>query len=442
MAGESMQSETPAARKVSETIGRTLATASPPGLDTSAPGMNRPEERVLLCCARTRLDAGARSQLEGLLRHDLDWEYLAGVAASHGVIPLLYRTLDTGFPHAVPKVWLEQLRDAYHASGQRSASMAAELIRILDLFEAHQISAVPFKGPVLAASIYRDLSLRQFGDLDLLVHRKSILRAGELLVEHGYQKTGAGLGPHEDPEHVAYLWPRFYVFVHRDHRTRVDLQWRIAERYFAFSLDSEPLWNRLVPVSLGGRAVLTFAPADLLLILCVHGSKHRWEALKWICDVAELVERYRSELDWWAIQQEAARFRVERMLGLGLWLAHHLLGAALPPEVSQRLEADSRLRRLAREVEESLLARGRERSRGLERIVLYLRAKDRWQDRARFCWRYVSQFLQCVVVPTSKDRAVLRLPGALSFLYYFIRPFRLTAHYGRSGLARISKGLS
>jgi hypothetical protein len=29
--------------------------------------------------------------------------------------------------------------------------------------------------------------------------------------------------------------------------------------------------------------------------------------LKWICDVAELVERYRSELDWWAIQQEAAR---------------------------------------------------------------------------------------------------------------------------------------
>jgi len=36
------------------------------------------------------------------------------------------------------------------------------LLKLLDLFENHGIPAVPFKGPVLASSIYGDLSLRQF----------------------------------------------------------------------------------------------------------------------------------------------------------------------------------------------------------------------------------------------------------------------------------------
>ena len=51
----------------------------------------------------------------------------------------------------------------------------------------------------------------------------------------------------------------------------------------------ERLWERVGRVPLGGNSVPSFAPEDMLLILCVYGSKHTWGRLKWVCDIAELI---------------------------------------------------------------------------------------------------------------------------------------------------------
>ena len=46
---------------------------------------------------------------------------------------------------------------------------------------------IPYKGPVLSTSIYHDLALRSFGDLDILVHEHEVLRVLDLLVSYGYE---------------------------------------------------------------------------------------------------------------------------------------------------------------------------------------------------------------------------------------------------------------
>jgi len=402
----------------------------------------RAENELLLCCARTHLEAKTLERLKVLLRQELDWQYLIRTALTHGVMPLLYSSLDKSFPQAVPKSSMDQLRDHYRANVQHSFFMAAELCKLLNLFETHKIKAIPFKGPVLAASVYRDLSLRQFGDLDILVHKQNILSVGELLTSQGY-KSGAGESndvEHDDHEDVAYLGPNYYVFIQHDRGIRIDLQWRITERYFSFSLDSERLWERLAPVSIAGKSVLTFAPMDLLLILCVHGSKHRWKNLKWICDVAELVRVHKEEIDWGKVQQEASRLGIERMLGLGLFLANDFLGTALPEEISKKVQADFRMQSVAYQIRERLFAQSDEPTGDFQRVIFYLKAKDRWQDRLQFCLRYLSQWLHTVMTPNSKDRAVLPLPAPFFFLYYFFRPLRLAVNFGWLGLTRIYKG--
>ena len=65
---------------------------------------------------------------------------------------------------------------------------------------------------------------------------------------------------------------------------------------------------------------------------------------------------------------------------------------------------------------------------------------DRWQDRVRFCSAYLSQSLRAVVTPTSEEREFLSLPVPLFFLYYFLRPLRLTVKYLRLALMRLSRG--
>jgi hypothetical protein len=265
-----------------------------------------------------------------------------------------------------------------------------------------------------------------------------------LLVSQGYQSVGdEGDGDnleHTDHEEVAYLGPNYYVFVQHDRGIRIDLQWRITERYFSFSLDNERLWERLASVSIGGKSVLTFAPMDLLLILCVHGSKHRWEKLKWICDVAELVRVHREDIDWGKVQEEAYRLGVERMLGLGLLVAHDFLGTVLPEKIAKKVQADSRMKSVANQIRERLFAQSDEPTGDFQRVIFYLKAKDRWQDRWRFCSRYVSQFVHKAITPNSKDRAGLPLPASFFFLHYFFRPLRLMVEYGRLGLARLYRG--
>jgi hypothetical protein len=401
----------------------------------------RAETELLLCCARTHLDAKTPERLRSLLRQDLDWQYLIRTAEMHGVMPLLYSSLHRTCPEAVPKSSLHELKNRYRANVQHSFFSAAELLKLLNLFETHRIKAIPFKGPVLAASVYRDLSLRQFGDLDILVHKKYILRAGELLVSQGYQSVGDDVDDLEhDHEQVAYLEPNFYAFFQPDRKIRIDLQWRVTETYFSFSLDDERLWERLAPVSIAGKTVLTFAPMDLLLILCVHGSKHRWEKLKWVCDVAELVRVHKEQIDWRKVQQEASRLGIERMLGLGLFLAQDFLGAVLPEEIAKKVQADSRMKSVAYQIRERLFAQSDEPTGDFQRVFFYLKAKDRWQDRWRFCSRYASQFVHKAITPNSKDRAGLPLPASFFFLHYFFRPLRLMVESGRLGLARLYRG--
>jgi len=36
----------------------------------------RPENAFLLCCAQAWMDTESTAQIEALLQHDLDWEYL------------------------------------------------------------------------------------------------------------------------------------------------------------------------------------------------------------------------------------------------------------------------------------------------------------------------------------------------------------------------------
>src|SRR6202030_4510120 len=64
------------------------------------------------------------------------------------------------------------------------------LTRIMRQFERLQLRALPYKGPVLAQSLYRDLGLRSFSDLDFLISPADFDRAKQTLAEIGYRPSG------------------------------------------------------------------------------------------------------------------------------------------------------------------------------------------------------------------------------------------------------------
>ena len=192
------------------------------------------EAELLVCCARKELDAAHGERIRTLVRQDLDWPLVRAAARAHATLPLLYWHLGTIGPAGVPPAVLAELRADFHANTRRNLRLTGELLAILDLFRGQGIAAIPFKGPALAAAAYGNLALRQFVDLDLLVHPQDVRRAKALLATRGY---GAALRLTEDQE-AALLRDRYEHLLRReDDGTVVEIQWRIVPRHFGFPLD-------------------------------------------------------------------------------------------------------------------------------------------------------------------------------------------------------------
>ena len=385
---------------------------------------DRPETELLLCCARAHMTPERADRVRELLQQDMNWAYLLSMARRHRIMPLLFRQLTSVRSEAVPGAALEQLRDHFRVNSLRNLSLTRRLLELVNAFEANGILIIPFKGPVLTASLYKNLSFREFIDLDVLVRKRDVSRAGKLLMSLGYQPEYRMT----HAEEVAFLrYEREFKYVSEDGGGIVELHWQIAPRGFPLSFDTEQLEKRLEWIPLADATVPNLSPEDLLLFLCVHGAAHRWERLGWLCDVAELV-RVHEEVDWERVAKRASAQGSRRIVLLGLFLAHELLGAHLPETMVRGAREDATIRELARQVRERLFRE----SNGAQEVIeeeahfqpFHLRAMERLPDRVRYC---VSQ----ATMPVFRDWELLPLPVPLFPLYRVLRPVRLAAKYGQ-----------
>lgn len=392
------------------------------GLEASVKIPARPEVELLFCCTRTCMDPISAERIRSLLREDMDWSYLLQTASRWRVRPLLYRNLNAICLEGVPEAILAQLRNHFHTNAQRNLFLVGELVKLLRLFEIQGIPAISFKGPVLAASVYTNFALRECGDLDLLVRKQDVIEAKSLLISKGYRSTQQLT----DTQELACLESHLaYHLAYDDGNVGVELHWRIAPAYFAFPFDLDCLWEDLEPTPLAGTTIRHLSAQELLLILCVHGAKHHWERLSWICDIAELV-RAHEELDWGRVLAQAGRLGCKRMLFLGLFLANDLLEADLPEEVWSKIQADPVVKPLATQMYECLFSEEGGSYGGTEWHIYHLRIKERWRDRLLYFLHWGCNR----VAPDAEDQTVLPLSPFLSFFYYLLRPIRLVREYG------------
>lgn len=372
---------------------------------------DRPEIQLLLCCVRAYIDAENPQQLKILLQNDIDWAYLLQTAARHGVMPLLYWNLNNTCSKAVPTPTLYQLREYFHSNTLRNLFLTKELLKLLSLFNAHDIPAIPFKGPVLAALAHGNLALRQFGDLDILVRKQDVLKAKEILISQGYQPTEV-------------LLTCEHHFIRDDGKVNIDLHWGIPRYDLVYDqLDPSPWWEKVEWVSFHETTVLNFPPEESLLILCVNATKVYWDkSLNLICDIDALICSH-QHLNWEPMMQQSRTMRCEKMLLTGLLLANELLGTTLPKEVWQRMKAVPQVKSMAAQWREQLFC---EVDSPLDNMTIHrwhLKSMDCLHDKVIYCFRWL-------ITPHVADWNFLPLPRFLSFLYYPIRCFRVIVKYG------------
>ncbi|HEX2832684.1 MAG TPA: nucleotidyltransferase family protein [Thermoanaerobaculia bacterium] len=380
---------------------------------TDAPPSLSGEYQMLLACARSRMDDRHARIIQELARGALDWKALLALARRHSLFPMLYRQLAAVAPRAVPPESLDRLKELYQGNAARNLFLLGELERVFRSLAEAGILAMPYKGPALAIAGYGDLSLRRFVDLDIIVQRNDVERAIATLTHLGYR-----LDPTVTDAQLEFLIRTQHdlVFKRDEGRLIVELHWEIASPRFATELAAENLWRNATMQPIGASEMLTLAPEDMLLSLCVHGTKHLWERLAWVCDIAEWIAAHPA-LQWPELLARAERNGQQRMLFVGLRLAAELLDASLPEAVGTAIDADRTITRLAARAKAVIFGEPPRPPGMISALRFNLLIRPGWNAR----WNYLRHLL----TPTEADVRAIRVLRALQFVYYIVRPFRL-----------------
>jgi len=369
------------------------------------------EDEALLLCARIHLSSPDVARLRSRLTQPFDWDYLYKLARRHSLVPLVYFRLEHSVGSLVPPEVLKRFRKDYQENAARNLVLTDELNSVIKECAMAGIETIAFKGPALAKFAYGDLALRRFLDLDLMVRRADVLRAIDVLEVRGYVAAKTLSASQQE---VLLRTQHNLQFIRE--RLIVELHWQVSSELFASSVTAEELWQRLITIELNGKQVRTLATDDLLFSLCVHGSRHLWQGLAWICDIAQIVSR--PDINWPSLMRRAKQTHTTRMFLLGLHLARNLFDAPLPGSIIEAIDSDKRISLLALEIIEHLFDSTDYQPAGLAAIFRYnFFVRNDWRSRARY-FRYM-------LAPTESDLAVLKVAGPLRFAYYLLRPFRL-----------------
>ncbi len=299
-------------------------------------------------------------------------------ATYHGVGPLLSRQLSLMLScdrHVTePRGLARELKDGVAIELARKN----ELIRVLSSLAEFGVTALLLKGAALAYSIYPSPALRPRADTDLLVRSADRAVTARVLSELGYEKPNATSG-----ELVTYQCG--YVKRDRFHIDHVlDVHWRISNtQMFSRALDYEELRSRSVPLAALGRHARALAPADALLLACMHRAHHihspyrvdgvsssGGDRLIWLYDIHLLIDAM-SPRELEGFTRLADKRGMRAICSNGLLRACQCFGTRVPEEVLLSLSRTGPIEPSAAHL----------RAGNMRHLLTELRSLPRWRDR-------------------------------------------------------------
>ena len=117
----------------------------------------------------------------------VDWQRFVQAARRHGVAPVLGRPPAGAPPAGLPAAAQEALHEVHRTNAHRVRLLGNELVAVVVRLRVSGVSALPFKGPLLAARFYPEPASRSCGNLELLIQPTDLQAAGEALAREGYR---------------------------------------------------------------------------------------------------------------------------------------------------------------------------------------------------------------------------------------------------------------
>jgi hypothetical protein len=249
-----------------------------------------------------------------------DWSAITQKATAHGVAPLIYDRLYKEC--CLPDDVAQKLLHVYLYHSLNNTQQHHGLSMMLTKFKTEGVKVIVLKGLAVVGLLYENIAFRPMCDIDLLVKSEDVPRIDKMLSELGWQNGSQRL-----TGDINYRKNRVFIDLHS----------------MIYDLPKLNPWISASFVKLNGLDIPTLGLNDLLLFLCIHLDKHIHIGLSeliWLCDIINLLRKYKNEIDWDYIVKTAIENSAECSVHRVLSLFRDLPDTHIPSSIFSHLKND------------------------------------------------------------------------------------------------------
>jgi hypothetical protein len=346
---------------------------------------------------------------------------LIAAARDYGLTAPLYKAVQHSL--TVSADLLLSIHEISTEVAVRNLQLTSAVLEVLDILRANQIEALVVKGAALGLLAFRQVTAREFTDIDLLIPPHKIKQAEHVLSCLGYTRIGSYEPDSRTEKHLQLLRESDEILV--------ELHWALNPPSLRFPLETVNLWQNTQVLELAGRSFRTLSLEDTLLTLCIHAVRHGWRDLKCAYDIAGLLHRHEDAINWTTLFKRCNELGCTRVLLASVRVSCDLFGIKFPARPVQRATHEHIAECIANTI--CQLLRSGQSLAPRDIIALQVRVHDRLIDRV-----FVVVSLSVPDLPRVLPKSAR--PIARSPLRYLTRPVRLVNLYGFSWLRSVLLG--
>lgn len=256
-------------------------------------------------------------------------------ALSQRLVPQLAENLRR---HRIETPESARLKGLLHRAWYENKLAIHDATAAIDALRSAGIESMLLKGGALLATRAGDSAARSMSDVDLLVRERDASRAVAVLCEAGWRPAAGSTSLVA----VAALRSLHAVELRSAAGRPLDLHRTMLEDNPRPGAD-EGAWRRSREAMLGDSPVRIPSPEDLLVAVCVHGTRATpGPTLRWALDARDIVERSPSPVDWALVVRIARERRSTLAMEEALAFLRQELGVPVPQKALASLAATRR----------------------------------------------------------------------------------------------------
>ncbi|WP_422659335.1 nucleotidyltransferase family protein [Paenibacillus sp. EC2-1] len=370
-----------------------------------------PEFEFMLLCLRDDI------QVDGaeISRLRIDWSAFLDLVKHHRAYSIVFLKLKniSSYSTIIPQEIMDKLQQLYTKNAFKMLQLTREMGVLCRKFTENEVPLIILKGPVLALSLYGDVSRRTSKDLDVFVDVDDINKSIEILTDSGYEMKG---------EQLLDNWlirTHHLSFIHPEHQSEIELHWRLNPNLGGTPAFKD-FWERKNEISISNQTYYYLGNEDLLLYLSEHGSRHGWSRLRWLMDIDRLLKNHTINFE--RLQQILKYYKVKHYVQQAILLSNYLLLSEISVGISTIIPMGKSKKQL-----EKVIKR-------IERNHYSTESMDLKHDWYFFLLMSSGQklhYVRMLFTPSSKDASMLPLSKRFHFVYFLLRPFFLVVRFMR-----------